>query len=231
MNAYRSDPNTPQRDEKDDLCTHIRTRMFDDIRPAYQTIHKLRAKKRWSKKESLGKSEKEDKKKGNKMEEEKERKIQGSSEQIETECWKGWRARAKRMRRCMRRRGGERVADSTRTERAAEGWLCTAVKRETSKEEQRREKSGGRTDTNGNGDERRDERRAREETERVQNRANVDERARENEDEKERRYARKERRNDIERKRERKARVKAGGRERRRASACPAEGARRPHMF
>lgn len=50
-------------------------------------------------------------------------------------------------------------------------------------------------------------------------------------DEKERRYARKERRNAIERERKREAaRVKAGGRERRVASACPAEGARRPHM-
>lgn len=49
--------------------------------------------------------------------------------------------------------------------------------------------------------------------------------------EKETRYARKERRNDIERERGRvAARVKAGGRERRRASARPAEGTRRPHM-
>jgi len=77
MNAYRSDPNTSQRDkrEKDDLCTHVRTRMFD-IRPAYQTIHKLRTKKRWKKKENIRESEKENKKKGNKMEKEKERKIQ-----------------------------------------------------------------------------------------------------------------------------------------------------------
>ncbi|KYQ58893.1 hypothetical protein ALC60_02049 [Trachymyrmex zeteki] len=67
---------------------------------------------------------------------------------------------------------------------------------------------------------------------RTERAAGVDERARGNgRDEKERRYARKERRNDIEREQKREAaRVKAGGRERRRASACPAEGARRPHM-
>lgn len=52
-----------------------------------------------------------------------------------------------------------------------------------------------------------------------------------NEGEKERRCARKERRNEISRESEREdVRVKAGGRERKRASACPAEGARRPHM-
>lgn len=70
------------------------------------------------------------------------------------------------------RRG--RVADSTRTERAARGWLRTAAEREVFKEGQRCEKSGGRADTNGNGGEKRKEgregreereRRARDETE------------------------------------------------------------------
>lgn len=42
-----------------------------------------------------------------------------------------------------------RTVDSTRTERAARGWLCTAAEREASKE---------RTDTNGKRRETRDER-------------------------------------------------------------------------
>lgn len=47
------------------------------------------------------------------------------------------------------------MADSMRTERARaprEGGYVTAAEREASKEEQRCERSGGRADTNGNGE-------------------------------------------------------------------------------
>ena len=55
-------------------------------------------------------------------------------------------------------RDGERVANPTRTKRAVgEGSCFRKTEREARKEEQRREKSGGRADTNGNGDERRDD--------------------------------------------------------------------------
>lgn len=168
---------------------------------------------------------------------EKERKIEGSfgtNRETGTERRKGWRARARRMRRCTRWRSGERVANSTRTERArAGGWLCTAAEREASKEEQRRER-GAEDAPIRTGMETRGGTSARGDREGTRHRADADERARRNGGggvEKERRYARKERRNDIEREREREAaRVKTGGRARRRASACPAEGARRPHM-
>lgn len=60
---------------------------------------------------------------------------------------------------------------STRTKRAARGWICTAAKREVSKEEQRCEERAEDAPIRGWREERREERRgrrAREETERVQ---------------------------------------------------------------
>lgn len=126
-----------------------------------------------------------------------------------------------------------RTVDSTRTERAARGWLCTAAEREASKE---------RTDTNGKRrGTREEEGRARAESARGDRKSTAvahraGEQARGNAGgEKERRGIREEREAERYRERERErgagARVESGRtRERRRASACPAEGARRAHM-
>ncbi|KYN36862.1 hypothetical protein ALC56_08653 [Trachymyrmex septentrionalis] len=109
----------------------------------------------------------------------------------------------KRVRRCTRRRAGS-GSNEDRASRGG-GWLCTAER----KERLRKRKSDGRraedapirTGTETRGGTTSDDE-AREEIERVRCRVDADERAR----------------------------GKAGGRERRRASAYPAERARRPHM-
>lgn len=138
---------------------------------------------------------------------------------------------------------------STRTKRAARGWICMyrGGKRSLERGTAMREESGGRANTRMTRGEARGEkrrgRRVREETERVQGECKR-ESGKERKGEKERRCAgkrggtryrkcEKERKGERERERE-DTRMKAGGREgereRKRAAARSAEGARRPHM-
>lgn len=135
---------------------------------------------------------------------------------------------------------------STRTKRATRGWyMYRGGKRSLERGTAMREESGGRANTRmTRGEARGERRRVREETERVQGECKRGS-GRERKGEKERRCAgkrggtryrkcEKERKGEREKGYERKERMKAGGREgereRKRAAARSAEGARRPHM-